>query len=36
MEALKEINYIIQNFICEGKTANISQNTRIKTLIKKG
>ncbi len=34
MEALKEINDIIQNFIWEGKTAKISQNTTIKNINK--
>ncbi len=31
-EALKEINDIIQNFILEGKTARIAQNTLIKNI----
>ncbi len=35
-EALKEINDIIQNFIWEGKTANISQNTLIKNINEGG
>ncbi len=29
-ENVKETNDIIQNFICEGKTAKIAQNTLIK------
>ncbi len=31
-EALKEINNIIQNFICEGKTTKIAQNTLINNI----
>ncbi len=35
-EALKEINDIVQNFIWEGKTANIAQNTSVKNIDEGG
>ncbi len=35
-EALKEINNIIQTFICEAKTAQMSQNTLIKNINEGG
>ncbi len=31
-EAIKEINDIIQNIICDGKTAEITQNTLVKMI----